>query len=39
MFVKIDDFPLIEKIRDLRTFHLNTLVKVKGVITKKYPTY
>lgn len=38
-FVKFEMFPLEEKIRDLRTFHINTLVKVTGVITKKYPTY
>lgn len=37
MFVKIDNFPLIEKISDLRTFHINTLVKVKGIVTKLYP--
>lgn len=39
MFIKISDFPLEEKLRDLRTFHINNLIKVKGVITKKYPVY
>lgn len=39
VYVKIKDFPLEEKIRDLRTFHINTLIKVKGVITKRYPVY
>lgn len=39
LYVKIKDFPLEEKIRDLRTNHINTLIKVKGVITKRYPVY
>ena len=39
VYIKIKDFPLEEKIRDLRTFHINTLIKVKGVITKRYPVY
>lgn len=39
IFVKIGDFPLEEKIRDLRTPHLNTLIKVRGVISKRYPVY
>lgn len=38
-FVRIADFPLEEKIRDLRTYHINILIKIKGVITKKYPIY
>jgi DNA replication licensing factor MCM2 len=39
LFIKFDEFPLEEKIRELRTFHIGTMIKVKGVITKKYPTY
>jgi DNA replication licensing factor MCM2 len=39
VYIQIKDFPLEEKIRDLRTFHINTLIKVKGVITKRYPVY
>ena len=39
VYIKIKDFPLEEKIRDLRTFHINTLVKVKGVVTRRYPIY
>jgi len=39
VYIKIDNFPLIEKIRDLRCFHINTLVKIKGVITRRYPTH
>lgn len=37
LFVKIESFPLIEKISDLRTFHINTLVKIKGIVTKLWP--
>lgn len=39
VYVKIADFPLEEKIKDLRVFHLSTLIKVKGVITRRYPVY
>lgn len=39
IFVKIKDFPLEEKLRDLRTFHLHTLIKVRGVVTRRYPVY
>lgn len=39
IFIKIRDFPLEEKLRDLRTFHLNTLIKVRGVVTRRYPVY
>lgn len=39
IYVRIRDFPLEEKIRDLRTFHLNTLIKITGVITRRYPVY
>jgi DNA replication licensing factor MCM2 len=39
LFVKFDEFPLEEKIRELRTYHIGTMIRVRGVITKKYPTY
>lgn len=39
VYVKIAEFPLEEKIRDLRVVHLNTLIKIKGVITRRYPVY
>jgi DNA replication licensing factor MCM2 len=39
IYVRIRDFPLEEKIRDLRTFHLNTLIKIVGVVTRRYPVY
>lgn len=37
VFVKIANFPLKEELRELRTFHLNTLVKVEGVVTRRHP--
>lgn len=39
VYVRIKDFVLEEKIRELRTFHLNTLIKVVGVVTRRYPVY
>ena len=39
IYVRIRSFPLEEKIRDLRTFHLHTLIKIVGVITRRYPVY
>lgn len=39
IYVKIRDFPLSENLRDLRTYHLNTLIKIQGVITRRYPVY
>ena len=37
VFVKIKDFPLGEELRELRTYHLNTLVKIEGVVTRRHP--
>ena len=37
VFVKIVDFPLKEELRELRTEHLNTLIKIEGVVTKRHP--
>ncbi|KAG1677625.1 hypothetical protein FOA52_010406 [Chlamydomonas sp. UWO 241] len=34
-FVRIQDLPLADKLRDLRAFHLNTMVKVSGVVTRR----
>lgn len=33
--VRITDFPTIDQIRDLRYNHLNTLVRVSGVVTRR----
>ncbi|KAF0700905.1 Aste57867_8591 [Aphanomyces stellatus] len=35
IFVRILDLPGTEKIRDLRTAHLNFLIKVSGVVTRR----
>lgn len=35
VYVRITDFPQIEALRDLRHGHLNTLVRVKGVVTRR----
>lgn len=35
IYVKIIDFPLEEKIRELRTSHVNNLIKIRGVITRR----
>lgn len=39
VYFKIREFPLSESLRDLRTTHLNTMIKVQGVITRRYPVY
>ncbi|KAJ5072865.1 DNA helicase [Anaeramoeba ignava] len=33
--VRISDFPLHDSLRDLRQHHLNTLIKVTGVVTRR----
>ena len=35
IYVRIMDLPLLENLRELRHFHINTLIKVRGVITKR----
>lgn len=35
-FVRIIEFPLEEKIRELRTGHINNLIKIRGVITRRH---
>ncbi len=39
VYVRIGNSPLEERIRDLRVVHLNTLIKVTGVVTRRYPVY
>lgn len=34
-FVRIAGLPLEDKLRDLRSFHLNSLVRVSGVVTRR----
>jgi DNA replication licensing factor MCM2 len=33
--VRISNLPLVENIRDLRHFHVNKLIKIKGVVTRR----
>jgi DNA replication licensing factor MCM2 len=35
IYVRITDLPVCEKIRDLRQTHLNQLIKIKGVVTRR----
>ena len=35
IFVRISDLPVGDKLRDIRHIHLNTLIKVSGVVTKR----
>jgi len=35
IFVRIRDLPVEDKLRDLRQVHLNALIKIKGVVTKR----
>ena len=35
IFVRIKDLPVEDKLRDLRQVHLNALIKIRGVVTKR----
>jgi len=35
IFVRIKDLPVEDKLRDLRKMHINCLIKVRGVVTKR----
>lgn len=35
VFVRIRDLPVEDKLRDLRQIHLNVLIKIRGVVTKR----
>lgn len=39
VFVRIRDLPIEDNLRDLRQIHLNALIKIKGVITKRTGIY
>lgn len=39
VFVRIKDLPIEDKLRDLRHIHLQQLIKVKGVVTKRSGIY
>ncbi|PXF40917.1 DNA replication licensing factor mcm2 [Gracilariopsis chorda] len=35
IFVRIAEFPILDNLRDIRHVHLNTLIKVSGVVTRR----
>mmetsp|Transcript_24487 Transcript_24487/g.39794 ORF Transcript_24487/g.39794 Transcript_24487/m.39794 type:complete len:955 (+) Transcript_24487:185-3049(+) len=35
VFVRINELPLQDSLRDLRTIHLNALIKVSGIVTRR----
>lgn len=35
IFVRIRDLPVEDKLRELRQVHLNALIKIRGVVTKR----
>jgi DNA replication licensing factor MCM2 len=35
IYVRIRDLPVEDKLRDLRQIHLNALIKIRGVVTKR----
>lgn len=35
IFVRVKDLPVEDKLRDLRQVHLNSLIKIRGVVTKR----
>eukprot|EP00887_Chlorella_sp_A99_P006785 scaffold2.g6785.t1 len=39
IYVRVSNIPIAESIRDLRQFHLNTLVRVDGVVTRRTGVY
>lgn len=39
VYVRIRDLPIEDNLRDLRQIHLNQLIKIKGVVTKRTGIY
>lgn len=35
IFIRVKDLPVEDKLRDLRQIHLNAMIKIKGVVTKR----
>ena len=35
VFIRIKALPVEDKLRDLRQMHLNALIKIRGVVTKR----
>lgn len=39
VYVRIVEYPIEERIRELRTQHMNQMVRIRGVITRRHPVY
>ena len=42
IYVRINELPVEDKVRELRQVHLNALIKFRGVVTKRtqvFPQY
>jgi DNA replication licensing factor MCM2 len=39
VYVRIRELPVEDKLRDLRQIHLNALIKIRGVVTKRTGVY
>ena len=39
IYVRIRDLPVEDRLRDLRQIHLNALIKIRGVVTKRSGVY
>ena len=42
IYARIKELPVEDKLRDLRQIHLNALIKIRGVVTKRtgvFPEY
>jgi DNA replication licensing factor MCM2 len=35
VYIRVKDLPVEDKLRDLRQIHLNALIKIRGVVTKR----
>ena len=35
IYIRVTDLPVEDKLRDLRQIHLNALIKIRGVVTKR----
>lgn len=35
VFIRVKDLPVEDRLRDLRQIHLNALIKIRGVVTKR----
>ena len=35
IFIRVRELPVLDNLRDLRQVHLNALIKIRGVVTKR----